>query len=363
VVAAPNSSELTVVAAGIADTGPKRAHNEDAVLVRPDLQLYAVADGAGGPNSGNVASAVGLMTLASFVEATRSDAAARPPLDEFGLYTGARRLSAAVHRANREVVGLAKTTKRSMGSTVCATLFDVALGVMHLAHVGDSRCYRLRADVLELLTVDHSLLQDVLEVRPETDDAYLRQLKIDVATRALGMRSVRVSVRSHEVIPGDTYLLCSDGLRRALGDRSIRQVLTAGAAPRDAVADLVRRAYAAQSEDNVAALVVDCDLAPGSDFARRPRPPPTPPSPIRASSPEILMVEQHEEPDALDTDADFHVLPPESASAELLHAMGTLISNQNPRIRTLRFEACASCGDEVEHEARYCPHCGAEHRR
>src|SRR4030095_14235907 len=92
-VAAPSHSELTIVAVGVTDAGPQRQHNEDAVLLRPDLHLYAVADGAGGPNAGNVASAVGLMTLATYVESSRADATSRPPIDELGLYVGARRLS------------------------------------------------------------------------------------------------------------------------------------------------------------------------------------------------------------------------------------------------------------------------------
>ena len=359
-VAAPSHSELTIAAVGVTDSGPQRQHNEDAVLLRPDLHLYAVADGAGGPNAGNVASAVGLMTLATYVESSRANAASRPAIDELGLYVGARRLSIALHRANKEVVTLAKRATRTMGSTVCAALFDVSLSLVHLAHVGDSRCYRFRGELLEALTVDHSLLQDVLEAHPESDDSYLKQVKVDFATRALGTRTFRVALSSHEVLPGDVYLLCSDGLRRALGDRAIRQVLALRASPRDSCAHLIRKAYSANADDNVAALVITCDLAPGSDPALRPRPPPLPPYPERADAPEILTADNLEVGQGADTETDLQVLPPQSASPELMQAMGTLISNQHAWRRTVRLGSCHLCHSQIELQDRFCPHCGAK---
>jgi hypothetical protein len=197
-------------------------------------------------------------------------------------------------------------------------------------------------------------------MRPETDDAYLRQIRTDVATRALGMKNLRVSVRSFELVPGDIYLFCTDGLRRALGDRVVAHILALETAPSNLVAELIRRAYTERAGDNVAALVVSCDLAPGSDFAHRPRPPPTPPSPVGPQAPEIVMVPL-EPAIAGGAYDELSVVPPESASPEMLDAMRTLISSAPRRMtRTARLDPCAKCGEQVEADAHFCPHCGAQ---
>ena len=123
------ADELALVraAAGRADVGQKRNHNEDSVLVRPDLSLYVVADGAGGHASGEVASQLCVSVIADFFQATHALSEGTPDYDDFGFSTGERRLARAVKKANLEILKKAAETKghKGMGTTVVAASVDV----------------------------------------------------------------------------------------------------------------------------------------------------------------------------------------------------------------------------------------------
>ena len=208
---------LDIVAAGASDIGKNREHNEDAVLLRPDLALYILADGAGGHNAGNVASALATSSIANYMERFATQPA--DEIDPFGTPRALRRLATALHKANKDILDIARSSNKlkGMGSTVVAALADPKSGTLHVAHVGDSRLYRLRDDVLEQLTVDHSLHNDALEMRPDVGDDILARMPRNVVTRALGMdESVRATARSHRMFAGDKYLICSDGLTDSL---------------------------------------------------------------------------------------------------------------------------------------------------
>ncbi|MCB9602709.1 MAG: serine/threonine-protein phosphatase [Sandaracinus sp.] len=257
---------VRIVAAGDTHIG-LREHNEDAILLRRELELYALADGAGGENAGNVASNLALTTIAHRFEETQS--VERPAFDVLGLPAGARRLSAAVHRANAEIVQLAQASQRyqGMGTTVVAASVEPERAIMHLAHVGDSRCYRLRAGFVELLTQDHSLINDVLELAPELPDENAKKLPTRVVTRALGMeRVVRVSLQSFGLAPGDRYLLCSDGLTDQLEEEQIADALRQELRPDALVKLLLDVAHAAKARDNVAVVVLDVHSVVAGDY-------------------------------------------------------------------------------------------------
>jgi len=258
-------TELLVTAAGDTDVG-RRPHNEDAVLLRPDLGLFVLADGAGGHNAGNIASALATTAVVHFYERTQAAALSWPEFDGVGLHTGARRLATAIQRANQEIVDIAQTSaqKKGMGTTVVALHVVPESRLMHLGHVGDSRCYRVRGGHLEQLTYDHSLLNDVLELRPDIDDAEAMRLPRSVITRALGMGpGVRVAVRSHELVAGDVYILCSDGLTDVLDDEHIAASAELARDPHELVRILLERARVEGADDNVAVIVVRTDHAPG----------------------------------------------------------------------------------------------------
>jgi PPM family protein phosphatase len=345
-------------AAGGTNIG-QREHNEDNVLLRPEIGLFLLADGAGGHNAGNVASALATSTVANVFETSGSSLADRPDIDQFGLWTDARRLAAAIHRANLEIIDIAKKSSRyrGMGTTVVALAFSQGSDVIHIAHVGDSRCYRLRAGMIDLLTVDHSLMMDVLETNPDADDALIARMPRHVVTRALGMdETMRVSVRTQRTAPGDIYLLCSDGLSGVLEDENIEAVLHEPRTPDGHVRALIEAALGAGAQDNVAALVIECRETE-VPTKRRPshRPPEglVMPPPVRGpigSAPEIIIV-----------GVETHVVPAESASAGLLDAVGKLSRLRQvsvPEISEPKPGRCKDCGQPLDKNAGSCPTCG-----
>lgn len=313
---------MTLKAAGRTDIGKRRQHNEDVLLVREDLGLFVVADGAGGHNAGEVASALAARSMENYFGATIRATHEAPEFNDLGLPSGARRLSCAVHKANRDVVEIARTSPkhRGMGTTVVAACFSPRSGLMHVAHVGDSRCYRMRDGDLELLTQDHSLLTDVLEQRPELDDDMLTRLPKNIVTRAIGLDGqLRVSIRSYSVVEGDRYLLCSDGLSGPVVATELAELL-ALAEPTGAVADrLVARALDHGGPDNVTALVIDCQGGHQVALPADSVPPPRPGTNAEeAAEPELLILGIQ----------DLDVADAVSASDDLLKAIEDLLGNR-----------------------------------
>lgn len=284
--ASPVDQMLRLHAAGATDIAQRKL-NEDAFVILDNLGLCVVADGAGGHNGGEVASALAVRSISNYFEATDLDARDQPELDRFGLSTSARRLSAAVHKANRDVTEISQSHRehRGMGTTVVATHFSPHAGLVHIANVGDSRCYRLRAGHLEQLTQDHNLLTDVMEVRPDLDDYQLSRLPRSVITRALGVSvELRVSMRSFGVLAGDRYLLCSDGLTGPLTTSTIAELLAADGAAEAVAQSLVDEAVLGGGKDNVTALVVNCYGGPASAL------PPPLTQVDREADPELLIL-------------------------------------------------------------------------
>lgn len=315
--------ELVLRAAGHTHVGRHRTSNEDTVLVSDDLGLYLVADGAGGHRSGEVASALASRSMRNYFGATVRKTHDQPEFDRFGIPSGARRLSAAILKANSDVIEIAKSQPKhkGMGTTVVAACFSPRSGLMHVGHVGDSRCYRLRDGHLELLTQDHSLLSDVLEQRPELDDTVLARLPKNIVTRALGIDPLlRVSMRSYSVVSGDRYLLCSDGLSGPVSSQLIAETLGAYA-ELDAISEqLIELANDAGGPDNIAALVIECTDGP----KKKSVPPPAPGAVATAGTearadPELLIL-GIEELEALDAD---------SASDDLLRALEDLFGRSS----------------------------------
>lgn len=255
-----SSDPLTLKAFGTSDVGRRREKNEDVVLLLDDFGLFAVFDGAGGHNTGQVAANLASRSVSNYIRAVAPRLDAKEP-DAFGLPARARHLSAALHKANRDILEVAAghNRHRGMGTTVVATIFSPGSGLMHVAHVGDSRCYRLRSGHLEALTADHCLLNDILEQRPNLDDEVLAQLPKNVVTRALGMDdNLKVSLSAHAILGGDRYLLCSDGLSSIVPQAQIQMLLAEDEDPDVAARLLIAQANSAGGPDNIAAIVIDC---------------------------------------------------------------------------------------------------------
>jgi serine/threonine protein phosphatase PrpC len=250
---------MRAIAAGLSDVGRQRVHNEDRFILLPQYSVYVVADGMGGHQSGEVASRMAASIIASYFR--NADGGAAAAVDE--------RLRAAVVQANARIYSRADDSRahRGMGTTVVAAAFSSSDRRLHIAHAGDSRCYRLRDGKMEQLTRDHSLVSDALLERPDLSESDLAYLPKNVITRALGIGpTVDVDVRAEPVEVGDVYLLCSDGLHSLVTDEEIAAVLTGHPILTEACARLVELANEAGGKDNITAVLlrIEDDDAPWS---------------------------------------------------------------------------------------------------
>ena len=229
--------------AGLSDTGRKRRQNEDAYVCEPPL--FAIADGMGGAQAGEVASG---LAAAAFEEG------AAAIHGEDGVATLVRAANARIFERAVHDPAVA-----GMGTTATVAVVDESAGTMTLAHVGDSRAYRYRGGALEQLTTDHSLVGELVRSGRLTEDEAAVHPHRSVITRALGTDpDVEVDTLTVEVVPGDLVLLCSDGLSAMVRDEEIARVLEAtGAAPREAGEALIAAANAAGGEDNVTVVLFE----------------------------------------------------------------------------------------------------------
>ncbi|MFW5925820.1 MAG: Stp1/IreP family PP2C-type Ser/Thr phosphatase [Myxococcota bacterium] len=235
----------------------KRKHNEDTFAVLDDVHLYVVADGMGGHASGEVASQMVIETLRDFFEATSADPEATWPykMDKSRGYEE-NRLITAIKLANLRIYEAAQKDERlrGMGTTVVA-LLAVDDGVL-VAHVGDSRVYRWRDGELELLTEDHSLLNDYIKMKKLSEEEIAAFPHKNVIVRALGMKeNVKVDILLDKPKPGDIYLLCSDGLAGPATDDEIREVMNQGQDLKATVASLIHKANDKGGPDNITAVL------------------------------------------------------------------------------------------------------------
>lgn len=229
--------------AGLTDTGRKRRQNEDAFVCEPPL--FAIADGMGGAQAGEVASQ---LAAAAFEEG------AAAIHGEDGIATVVRDANARIfERAVRD------PAVAGMGTTATVAVVDESAGTVTIAHVGDSRAYLYRDDVLAQVTTDHSLVGELVRSGRLTEDEAAVHPHRSVITRALGTDAeVEVDTLTLEVGAGDLVLLCSDGLSAMLRDEEIVQVLrSTGGEPRPAAEALVAAANAAGGEDNVTVVLFE----------------------------------------------------------------------------------------------------------
>ena len=250
---------LRYVAAAKTDVGQKRQGNEDRFCLDPALGLYVVADGMGGHAAGEVASRLAVETIQEWMEKYLSgaDVAIVGPAVAAGS-AEANFLLSSIRLANRIIFDSAKDRREyaGMGTTVVAVLAQDDRFV--LAHVGDSRIYRIRQDDIVQISRDHSFVQEQVDNgMMSAAEAHQSQYR-HMITRALGLKeSVDVDLTEQPARPGDVLLLCSDGLSDLLDDEDML------AAVRDHADDLeqacqalVARANSKGGDDNITVLVV-----------------------------------------------------------------------------------------------------------
>jgi PPM family protein phosphatase len=224
--------------AGLSDVGRQREANEDNFLCGP---LFAVADGMGGAQAGEVASQMAVDILGA-----GDDDAGTPE----------ERLTRLIRHANRQIYDLAgrDESRRGMGTTTTAAIVegrDVSLG-----HVGDSRAYRFREGQLEQLTHDHSLVAELVRSGQLSPEAAENHPQRSIITRALGPEAdVEVDAHSHAAQDGDVYLLCSDGLTGMISEEDIAGILRGAGTLQEAAESLVRAANQSGGKDNITVVL------------------------------------------------------------------------------------------------------------
>ncbi len=252
------AARARVLAAGNTHVGMKRSHNEDNFAVIEEDHLYVVADGMGGHASGEVASQMAIDTLREFFRATSQDPEATWPykMDKSRGYEE-NRLITSIKLANLRIYEAAQRDPklRGMGTTFVGMLI-VDDGVL-VAHVGDSRLYRMREGKLHQLTEDHSLLNDYIKMKRLTPEEIENFPHKNVIVRALGMKeTVKVDTSLDRPQAGDIYVLCSDGLCGPATDQEIEDIVAGHERDLQKTADaLIDRANNNGGPDNVTVVL------------------------------------------------------------------------------------------------------------
>ncbi len=241
---------------GLSDTGRVRSHNEDAIGLDLDVGLVVLADGMGGYKAGEVASALAVQTITEEVAKNIREVRKQKAYDS-GYAPETILLRNAILKANANIHQTAKSQPQceGMGTTVVACLFyDNRVSI---AHVGDSRLYRLRGDRFEQVTLDHSLLQELVSRGFYTPEEARKSLNKNLVTRALGIEpTVQVDVQEDVVLNGEVHLLCSDGLSDMVEDEDIHLTISTFNANLETVAQqLIRMANENGGKDNVSVVL------------------------------------------------------------------------------------------------------------
>ena len=239
-------------------TGMVRAHNEDSIGSDPSIGLAVLADGMGGYNAGEVASGIAVALISK--ETRETLVHVRPyELDRgTGKPMAVRILGGIIARANSSIFQAANSQPQyaGMGTTLVVAL--LADNHINVAHVGDSRLYRLRGDELAQLTRDHSLLQEQIDSGMITKEMARRSQNKNLVTRAVGIEpEVEADINTFEAREGDTYLLCSDGLCDMVDDEDILLTLTSLSANLPLAANqLVQMANDNGGRDNISVILI-----------------------------------------------------------------------------------------------------------
>jgi protein phosphatase len=251
---------MKITARGISDVGRKREHNEDSLLVDPDLGLYIVADGMGGHQGGGTASRLAVETIRDDLRLAHGRdpglLACDKQMEESPLRDVLR---SAVEKACRSIFHAAQSDPnlQGMGTTVTALLLggDKAF----VAHVGDSRCYLVRQGGIFQVSEDHSLVNEQLKAGAISPEEARTSRFRNIITRSVGFEEqVAVDLLGFELEPGDRLVVCCDGLSNLVDDQEIREIVSS--APLDeAPQRLVDLANDRGGDDNITVVVLHLD--------------------------------------------------------------------------------------------------------
>lgn len=243
--------------ASLSHPGQVRENNEDAVQFDASTGVAVLADGMGGYNAGEIASAMAVSFVCTELscwlsERSRSLAEKRHALEQ------------SVRQANLGIFNAAQANAQfaGMGTTIVAGLFDVQQ--VMLAHVGDSRCYLLRNGLLEQLTKDHSLLQEQLDAGLISEAQAKVATHRNLVTRAMGV-DPDLSVDLLEIVPapGDLFCICSDGLTDMIDPNALQSLLSVSVPLQDKAENLIHAANLAGGRDNISTILIQCNPRSG----------------------------------------------------------------------------------------------------
>jgi protein phosphatase len=246
------SVPITIEIQAAVDPGRARSNNEDSVATDDAVALAVLADGMGGYNAGEVASNMATSFIRTELGRWLREASIQASDAEVR-----RAMDICVDNANRAIFNAANSNPQyaGMGTTLVVAVFrdDRVL----LGHVGDSRCYRLRAGRLQQITRDHSLLQEQIDAGLITPEQAAFSANKNLVTRAVGVEdTVLLETHQHDVLPGDVFLMCSDGLSDMLDDAGIAQVLQAHDSLETSSRALIDAANDAGGKDNISVILV-----------------------------------------------------------------------------------------------------------
>lgn len=245
------------MSAGLTDVGRKRNHNEDSYLIDEELQLYVVADGMGGHAGGGTASRIAVETIDQEMRAAQKQPdnpfAGDTPLQDSPL---PEYLRSAVEKACAAIFKAAQDDPRLAGMGTTTITLCVKGENAIFAHVGDSRAYLIRGDLIQQVSEDHSLVNEQIKAGMITPEEAKHSRYKNIITRSVGFEEeVQVDVMGLVGKPGDFFVLCSDGLANLVEDREIRDVVSSTPL-KEAPKKLIELANERGGDDNITVIVV-----------------------------------------------------------------------------------------------------------
>ena len=249
----PWESPMRITSCGMTDVGMKRTNNEDAYLINDELNLFIVCDGMGGHVGGEFASSIAVNTIEEVLSTIEADPGA--DLSDDPLEATREKIRYSIRLAGKRIYekALAEPEYKGMGTTALVLLLDRSNAF--IAHVGDSRAYLVREDLIEQLTEDHSLVNEKIRAGVLTPEEARHHKLRNIITRSLGYQEdVDIDIQVRAVRRGDHFLLCSDGLSNLVETGEMGEFIRT-LSPQAAARRLIEVACERGGDDNITAII------------------------------------------------------------------------------------------------------------
>jgi len=232
------------------DKGLKRKNNEDAFFVVPESNVFMVADGVGGNNSGEIASRTAISKTAEYI---RNNAIS----EDFSETEVNYYFRKCIERVNSNIYEMSKRSPENTGMATTLTIAYLTGGNAHVANVGDSRAYLYRKRVLTQITEDHTYVNALIKEGAITKEEAQFHAKKNVITRAVGGEALILpDFFRVETAPGDVIVLCTDGLHGEIGDDNISRLISAGGSMTEVCSNMVSKANQCGGRDNITVICI-----------------------------------------------------------------------------------------------------------